>query len=134
MRIVSSIFVGTFLLAACGTGTSSTASSGMSTSGGMTGGNGTSTVGAMPSAPITTIAGKGPSGEGFAGGDAGTAELYMPGAISVASGALYVADTMNNAIRKIDAKGNVSTVAGLGSAMPGFVNGTTRNALFNTPT
>jgi sugar lactone lactonase YvrE len=135
MRIVSCLFLGTLLLAACDTGTGSTASGGMSTSGGMTGGSGTSTAGAIPPAPITTIAGKGSNGEGFAGGDAGTAEFNMPGGIAVTDGGIiYVADTGNNAIRKIDAQGNVSTVAGLGFAMPGFVDGTPRTALFNGPT
>jgi streptogramin lyase len=133
MRIVTFLFLGTSLLAACGSG-GPTTSGGMTSGGSLTGGMGTSTAAAIPAAPITTIAGKGSNGEGFAGGDAGTAEFNMPGGITVGDGGvIYVADTGNNAIRKIDALGNVSTVAGLGFATPGFTNGTTRNATFNMP-
>ncbi len=132
MRIISSLFLGACLLAACGNGTGgSTASSGMTT-GGLTGG--TSTAAFMPSAPITTLAGMGSMGEGFANGDAGKAEFNMPGQLTyVDGGAIYVADTGNNAIRKIDPSGNVSTIAGLGFSMHGLVNGSTKIAEFNTP-
>lgn len=47
------------------------------------------------------------------------------------NGNLLVCDAPNHCIRKIDAKGNVTTFAGTGEA--GFVNGTVANAQFNNP-
>jgi gliding motility-associated-like protein len=44
---------------------------------------------------------------------------------------LYVADMFNHMIRKIDASGNVTTVAGSGS--PGFINGPASLSHFNHP-
>lgn len=48
------------------------------------------------------------------GGAATSAELFTPtGLVLDASGNLYIADTQNSAIRKVDTTGNISTVAGL---------------------
>jgi len=68
---------------------------------------------------ITTVAGiLGSSGSNGDGGDATSAQLDSPLDISVDSdGNLYIADTFNNAIRKVDTDGIITTVAGtLGSS------------------
>ena len=63
---------------------------------------------------ITTIAGTGVygySGDGFA---AITAKLASPHAVAVDSGNLYIADTENSRIRKVDSSGIITTIAGTG--------------------
>ena len=65
---------------------------------------------------IHTIAGFGTPGFSGDGGAATSARLDRPRSVAVdASGNVYVADTGNNRIRKIDTLGNISTVAGDGS-------------------
>ena len=78
---------------------------------------------------MTTLAGLGPDpswgftdGPGAAG--ANTARFRLPeGVATDGAGVVYTADTGNNAIRKIDAAGNVTTLAGLGPSGPGWVDG-----------
>ncbi|MEY2658848.1 MAG: hypothetical protein RLZZ123_20 [Pseudomonadota bacterium] len=61
-----------------------------------------------------------------------TATLYNPYGIAVdRSGHLYVADALNNRIRKISPAGVVSTLAGTGSS--GAVNGSAATATFSNP-
>jgi sugar lactone lactonase YvrE len=68
---------------------------------------------------ITTIAGNGTAGFSGDGGPATSASLNLPSGVAVDSeGNLFIADRSNNRIRKIDTKGNISTVAGSGN--PGF--------------
>lgn len=63
---------------------------------------------------IDTVAGGNYGDEGD-GGPAVAAELDSPSAVAMDSlGNLYIADTGNNKIRKVDASGNISTVAGRG--------------------
>jgi PKD repeat protein len=51
------------------------------------------------------------------GGPALSATLYNPSGVSVdASGIVYIADTANNRVRKVDLSGTISTVAGTGIA------------------
>jgi sugar lactone lactonase YvrE len=73
---------------------------------------------------ITTIAGTGTAGYAGDGGPAGAARLNAPQRLQVDSrGNVYVADSGNNAVRRIDAAtGVISTVAGTG--VQGY-NGTT---------
>src|SRR5262249_11121861 len=79
---------------------------------------------------VSTVAGNGTAG--FADGSAATAQFNSPRAIAVDSlGVLYVADTANNRIRKIETDGTVSTIAGSGT--PGLVNSTGTAAQFNAP-
>lgn len=63
---------------------------------------------------LQTIAGTGTAGYSGDGGAANQAALNQPEGLAIdAGGNLYIADTQNNVIRKIDATtGNISTIAG----------------------
>ena len=65
---------------------------------------------------IFTVAGNGWEGGSGDGGPAVEAQLYLPSGVAVdGSGNIYIADTDNHRIRKVDAAtGNISTVAGNG--------------------
>lgn len=64
---------------------------------------------------ITTYAGTGFPGFSGDGGAAISAKLYHPTRVTLdGTGNLYIADSGNNRIRKVDATGNISTVAGNG--------------------
>jgi len=74
---------------------------------------------------ISTVAGSGAYGYSWDGGLAINASLASPGGVEVDSaGNLYIADTNNNRVRKVDAvTGNISTLAGNGNATTFFYNG-----------
>ena len=62
---------------------------------------------------ITTIAGNGTAGYLGDNGAASSAELNLPAGVALDStGNLYIADTGNNVIRKVDTSGTITTVAG----------------------
>jgi trimeric autotransporter adhesin len=96
---------------------------------------------------ITTVAGNGPDGNAPVGciangnlsGDGGpavNATLDCPLGLDIdASGNLYVADTDNNVIRKIDTGTPriITTIAGTGAAGNSGDNGPATSALLNTP-
>jgi sugar lactone lactonase YvrE len=65
---------------------------------------------------ITTVAGTGSEGNGGDNGPAAQAELNGPHSLAVtASGDVFVADTWNNRVRKIDARsGRITNVVGTG--------------------
>jgi len=66
---------------------------------------------------VTTIAGTGDPGYSGDGGSALEAQLNFPTDLAVSSsGDLYIADSHNHVIRKIDAAGIITTVAGTGVA------------------
>jgi sugar lactone lactonase YvrE len=66
---------------------------------------------------ISTIAGNGTYGFSGDGGAATAAELYMPTGVAVDSaGNVYIADFGNNRVRMVNTAGNISTVAGNGTA------------------
>ena len=67
-----------------------------------------------PAGIITTVAGTGLWGFGGDGGPAASARLRPAGLALDASGNLFIADTRNARIRKIDAAGIITTVAGNG--------------------
>lgn len=79
---------------------------------------------------VTTLAGSGAAG--YADGTGTAAQFNYPMSVAVdASGDVYVADTLNNRIRKITSGGTVTTFAGSGS--PSFADGTGTAAGFNSP-
>ena len=82
-------------------------------------------------ATVSTYAGSGV--RAFADGSTTTARFRFPTGVAVAAdGRLFIADTFNNRIRVISADGaTVSTYAG--SGVPGFADGSTTTARFNTP-
>lgn len=64
---------------------------------------------------ITTVAGNGTTGYSGDGGSAIAAEMDNPQGIAVdAAGNLYISDTGNNCIRKVDGNGIITTVLGQG--------------------
>jgi len=66
---------------------------------------------------ISTIAGTGTPGFSGDGATATAAELYSPEDVKVdAAGNVYIADVNNQRIRKINTSGNISTIAGNGTA------------------
>ncbi|HLV87510.1 MAG TPA: choice-of-anchor D domain-containing protein [Candidatus Sulfotelmatobacter sp.] len=66
---------------------------------------------------ITTFAGNGTAGYSGDGGPATSAELQYPSALAFdGAGNLYIADSFNNVIRKVNTSGIITTVAGNGSA------------------
>ncbi|HUB06373.1 MAG TPA: hypothetical protein VMB50_05210 [Myxococcales bacterium] len=82
---------------------------------------------------MTVLAGNGTYGfvDG-PGGVNGTAEFSRPeGVAADSAGNVYVADTYNNCIRKVDPSGNVTTLAGDGTA--GFADGPGNVAEFDGP-
>lgn len=87
-----------------------------------------------PDGTVTLIAGTGTSG--FTDGQAQTAQFNKPDGLATDSaGNIYVADSGNNAIRKIDAATDaVTTIAGGGPNNPGSTDGIGAAARFNNPT
>ena len=65
---------------------------------------------------ITTVAGNGTAGFSGDGGPATAAELHGPfGVVLDSAGNLYIQDTLNARIRKVDATGTITTIAGNGT-------------------
>jgi sugar lactone lactonase YvrE len=79
---------------------------------------------------VTTLAGSGTMGS-IDGKKTEATFSYMMGLAVDEKGNVYVADSHNNLIRKIDANGMVSTLAGNG--MPGFADGKGIRASFFNP-
>jgi hypothetical protein len=66
---------------------------------------------------ISTMAGTGWAGYSGDGGPATSATLYFPTGITLdSSGDLFIADTNNNRVRKVNSSGTITTFAGTGSA------------------
>ncbi|MEM6261485.1 MAG: gliding motility-associated C-terminal domain-containing protein [Bacteroidota bacterium] len=80
---------------------------------------------------VYTIAGTGDIGTWDGPGE--SAQFYSPWGIAAdEDGVIYVADTKNHSIRKIDLDGNVTTIAGTGQA--GVLDGPGPVARFSDPT
>lgn len=83
---------------------------------------------------ITTVVGTGFPGASGDGGSAVTATLYLPShAIFDAFGNLYIADTQNSRIRKVDTNGIITTVAGKGPTGFSGDGGAATNAALYQP-
>ena len=84
---------------------------------------------------ISTVAGTGADGDRGDGGPASEAELCYPaGAGADAEGNLYIADTWNHRVRKVDTEGVISTVAGIGRTGDGGDGGPASDAALSYPT
>ena len=68
---------------------------------------------------VTTIAGNGERGFSGDGGPAVEASLYYPSGVAADStGNVYVSDSSSGRVRRIDAAGNIETIAGAGDGGP----------------
>ncbi len=87
-----------------------------------------------PGGFITTVAGNGTAGYSGDGGAATAAMLRDPYSVALDSaGNLYIADSSNHRVRKVDPNGTITTVAGTGD--PGFSGdgGPAASAMLNSP-
>ena len=83
---------------------------------------------------ITTVAGNGTNGYGGDGGQATDAELNYPyGSAFDAAGNLYIVDTFNSLILKINASGIITTIAGNGTNGYSGDGGQATDAVLNHP-
>lgn len=88
-----------------------------------------------PAGVVTIVAGGGVTAfgqTGYVDANGTTARFNGPMGLTVdSSGVIYVADSGNNRIRKIATNGDVTTVAGGGTA--GYLDGSSTTALFSNP-
>ncbi|MGB3947487.1 MAG: T9SS type A sorting domain-containing protein [Bacteroidia bacterium] len=83
---------------------------------------------------ITTIAGTSVTGYSGDGGLATSAKIYFPAAVATdAAGNVYISDTYNHAIRKVNTSGIISTVAGGNGIGYSGDGGVATSAEFNFP-
>lgn len=83
---------------------------------------------------ISTIAGTGEEGRGGDGGPAIAAQLNRPRGIAVDHGGnVYIADTQNHQVRRIDASGTITRLAGTGDDGDGGDGGPAIEALLSEP-
>lgn len=85
---------------------------------------------------ISTVVGNGTAGYSGDGGPALSAQLTYPlGLMIDAQGNLYIGDTYNNCIRKVDTAGIITTVAGVGGPTGAYSGdgGLAINAYLNAP-
>ena len=83
-----------------------------------------------PTGLVSTISGNGSAG--FLDGPTGVAQFNTPSAIALAEdGSIYVADSLNNRIRKIGSNAMVTTIAGNGTAT--FADGLPGNSSLRKP-
>ena len=84
---------------------------------------------------ISTVAGNGTQGYGGDGGRATAAQLRFPAGLALdGAGNLYIADSAGRRIRKVDAAGVISTVAGNGTQGYGGDGGPATEAQLRGPT
>jgi len=88
----------------------------------------------VPGVGASVVAGNGTAGYNGDNISATSAELNHPrSAIQDASGNLYIADTLNNRVRKVDSSGNITTIAGTGTAGYSGDGGQAANAQLDFP-
>jgi len=81
---------------------------------------------------VYTFAGTGEAG--FSNGEGKTSKFNLPSGITIdKEDNLYVADSLNNVIRKITPNGVVSTFSGVQGESGGYKNGALSEAIFNEP-
>jgi len=81
------------------------------------------------------IAGTGERGYSGDGGPAVSAELSSPRGVAVdSSGTIYIADSRNNVVRKVDAAGIITTIAGNGGKGDWGDGGPATSASLSAPT
>jgi hypothetical protein len=86
----------------------------------------------IESGAVTTLAG-GVGEVGYVDGKGRQARFFIPEGITTDGASLYVSDTHNHSIRKIDLESDtVTTIAGLSGA-PGFADDVSTNARFSFP-
>jgi sugar lactone lactonase YvrE len=84
---------------------------------------------------IVTFAGNGQRGNSGDGGNPRSAQLFAPVGIAIApDGSLFIADTNNHRVRRIDHGGNIVAFAGSGRAAYGGDGGPATAADLNLPT
>jgi DNA-binding beta-propeller fold protein YncE len=87
-----------------------------------------------PNGKIFTVAGTGKVGYVGDGGPATRAALDQPSGLAVDSqGNLYIADSGNNAVRRVSTSGVITTVAGTGTAGDSGDGGPATDAALNSP-
>src|SRR5205823_4001321 len=83
---------------------------------------------------ITTVAGNGIFGFSGDGGPAIGAELANPDGVAIeATGRIYIADTYNHRIRRVELDGTISTIAGNGNSGAGGDGGPATSAALQNP-
>ncbi len=83
---------------------------------------------------VTTLAGSTSGASGFVNGTGTASRFNQPYGISVDStGNLFVADSTNNAIRKVTSEGIVTTLAGSTSGLSGYLDGIGFASRFKQP-
>jgi DNA-binding CsgD family transcriptional regulator len=84
---------------------------------------------------IATVAGNGQRGYSGDGGDPRSAELFAPVVVAISRDeSLFIADTNNHRVRRIDHGGNIVTFAGSGRAAYGGDGGPATASDLNLPT
>jgi sugar lactone lactonase YvrE len=86
-----------------------------------------------PTGLVSTLAGTAGAPGSSDGTGAGAKFKYPSGLATDSSGNIYVADTSNNAIRKITPSGVVTTLAGRADLTFGAADGALADARFNAP-
>ncbi|MXZ34666.1 MAG: hypothetical protein F4Z21_05275, partial [Acidobacteria bacterium] len=87
-----------------------------------------------PSGVITTMAGMGARGFGGDNGSAVDAQLFIPAGVAVDStGNLFIADSANDRIRRVDPSGTISTIAGTRQRRFNGDNGPATQARLHAP-
>ncbi len=86
------------------------------------------------SGTITTVAGNGTAGYSGDGGNATAATIYNPYGLAVdAVGNLYIAEQLNNLVRKVSPSGIISTFAGMGTPSYSGDGGNATAAMLRQP-